>query len=113
MSKCKKRHWLAGALLFSIAMLGQARALPTFSLEMRDGELKPARIEVPSGERFKIELHNAGETPAEFESLRLRKEKVLGPGVHSFVVIAALARGKYKFFDDFHMQTGQGVIVAK
>jgi hypothetical protein len=42
----------------------------------------------------------------------LRKEKVLAPGADSFVVIAPLEPGEYKFFDDFHQQA-QGVIVAK
>jgi hypothetical protein len=42
----------------------------------------------------------------------LRKEKVLAPGGDSFVVIAPLSPGEYKFFDDFHQQA-QGVIVAK
>jgi len=37
---------------------------------------------------------------------------VLAPGADSFVVIAPLDKGEYKFFDDFH-QSAQGVIVAK
>jgi Cupredoxin-like domain len=57
-------------------------------------------------------VHNIGKGAAEFESIQLRKEKVLAPGADSFVVIAPLTPGEYKFFDDFH-QTAQGVIVAK
>ena len=57
--------------------------------------------------------NNTGTTPAEFESLRLRKEKVLGPGVESFIVIRRLSPGEYPFFDEFHMETGQGVIIAR
>jgi len=57
-------------------------------------------------------VHNTGTNAVEFESLQLRKEKVLAPGAQSFVVIAPLQPGEYKFFDDFHQQA-QGVIVAK
>ena len=89
-----------------------AADLPTFKLEMNDGKLNPTRIEVPAGQRIKIEVHNIGKGAAEFESIQLRKEKVLAPGADSFVVIAPLTPGEYKFFDDFH-QTAQGVIVAK
>src|ERR1700761_8129578 len=92
--------------------VAQAADLPTFQLEMNDGKLNPARIEVPSGQRIKIEVHNVGKGAAEFESVELRKEKVLAPGASSFVVIAPLDPGEYKFFDDFH-QSAQGVIVAK
>ncbi|SAL49502.1 hypothetical protein AWB67_02245 [Caballeronia terrestris] len=102
------------ALALSALFAGIAHAadLPTFKLEMNDGKLNPERIEVPAGQRIKIEVHNIGKGAAEFESLQLRKEKVLAPGADSFVVIAPLSPGEYKFFDDFH-QTAQGVIVAK
>jgi plastocyanin len=108
----KQMAAFAVAALASIAGLAQAADLPTFKLEMNDGKLNPARIEVPAGQRIKIEVHNVGKGAAEFESVQLRKEKVLAPGADSFVVIAPLDPGEYKFFDDFH-QSAQGVIVAK
>ena len=82
-------------------------------LEMNDGLLNPERIEIPADTQVKIILRNTGTTPAEFESLRLRKEKVLGPGTESFVVIRKASPGEYPFFDEFHMDTAQGVIVAR
>ncbi len=97
---------------FASGAPAQAADLPTFKLEMNDGKLNPTRIEVPAGQRIKIEVHNIGKGAAEFESIQLRKEKVLAPGADSFVVIAPLDKGEYKFFDDFH-QSAQGVIVAK
>jgi hypothetical protein len=104
----------AVSFAYSAAFVNVAHAadLPTFQLEMNDGKLNPPRIEVPSGQRIKIEVHNVGKGAAEFESVELRKEKVLAPGASSFVVIAPLSPGEYKFFDDFHQQA-QGVIVAK
>ncbi|WP_226806653.1 cupredoxin domain-containing protein [Candidatus Vallotia cooleyia] len=90
----------------------RSASLPTFQLEMVDGKLNPACTEVPAGKRIKIELHNIGQDAVEFESIQLRKEKVLAPGAESFVVIPPLSPGEYKFFDDFH-QSAQGVIVAK
>ena len=98
---------------FASAAAAQAADLPTFKLEMNDGKLNPTRIEVPAGQRIKIEVHNIGKGAAEFESIQLRKEKMLAPGASSFVVIAPMQPGEYKFFDDFHMATAQGVIVAK
>jgi plastocyanin len=103
---------LAAALVVTLAPLAAAEDLPTFRLEMADGKLNPARIEVPAGKRVKIEVRNTGKGAVEFESVQLRKEKVLAPGAESFVVIAPLDPGEYKFFDDFHQQA-QGLIVAK
>ncbi|MQQ99873.1 cupredoxin domain-containing protein [Glaciimonas soli] len=115
MSLNKIRSGFSAGLL--TALLLQATAsfaadLPTFKLEMKDGVLNPARIEVPAGQKIKITVHNTGTSAVEFESVQLRKEKVLAPGAESFVVIAPLSPGEYKFFDDFH-QSAKGVIVAK
>ena len=97
--------WLAGA--------AHAADLPTFKLEMTDGKLNPARIEVPAGQRFKIVLKNIGQGPAEFESTPLRVEKVLSPGVTTFVVIHPLKPGAYPFFDEFNSQLPEGSILAE
>ncbi len=91
----------------------QAEDLPTFQLDMKDGKLTPERIVAPAKQRFKIEITNSGKSAAEFESIQLRKEKVLAPGAHSFVVFRSLSPGEYKFFDDFHQTTAQGVLVVQ
>jgi plastocyanin len=104
---------VAGLVCALSAATAFAADLLTFKLEMADGKFNPARIEVPAGQRIKIEIHNVGKSAAEFESVELRKEKVLAPGAQSFVVIAPLRPGEYKFFDDFHLNMPQGAIVAK
>jgi plastocyanin len=112
-----RKTYFASGLAGLVCTLSVATAFAadilTFRLEMQDGKFNPARIEVPAGQRIKIEIHNVGKSAAEFESVELRKEKVLAPGAQSFVVIAPLRPGEYKFFDDFHLNMPQGVIVAK
>lgn len=91
----------------------RADEMPVFKIEFNDGVLTPQRLEVPANKPFKIELHNTGKTPAEFESLPLRKEKVLAPDSKSFIVIRRLDPGEYSFFDEFHPEAPQAVLVAK
>lgn len=90
-----------------------ARAdMPTFTLTFKaDGTFEPTRLEVPAG-RFKLVLVNESMEAVEFESLPLRKEKVLGPGVTSFVVLSLSRPGEYPFFDDFHPQV-KGILVVR
>lgn len=105
---------ILAALLVWIGMgvTAQADELPTFTLTFKaDGTFETQRLEVPAG-RFKIELINASNEAVEFESLPLRKEKVLGPGVTSFVVITISRPGEYPFFDDFHPNV-KGTLVVK
>jgi plastocyanin len=85
----------------------------TVKLSARDGKFFPTELVVPKGRKIRIEISNDGKTPVEFESTELRKEKVLAPGGKSVVVIVAQQPGRYKFFDDFHPTTGQGVLVVK
>lgn len=82
-------------------------------LVAKDGRFQPAELVVPPARRIKIVIRNAGDSPIEFESLSLRKEKVLAPGAHSFVVIAPLRPGSYDFFDEFHPDTGRGRLIVK
>ncbi len=100
-------------LLSLFSAVAFADDMPTFKLELKDGTLNPARIQVPAKTKFRLEVRNTGKTPVEFESTQLRKEKVLAPGAVSSVVIQPLDAGEYKFYDEFHMATAKGVIVAK
>lgn len=89
-----------------------AAPLPSYELAIADGHFSPATLSVPAGQRFKIIVRNVGQGPIEFESLPLRVEKVLGPGVTSFVVIHPLKPGRYRFFDEFHLDLPGGFIEA-
>ena len=99
--------------LLACALPAWAAPLPTYELEVRDGQFSPPNLTVPAGQRFKINVHNKGSGPVEFESMPLRVEKVLGPGVSSFVVIHPLKPGRYPFFDEFHLDMPQGFIEAQ
>lgn len=102
-------------LLASICWTPTARAddMPTIELLMKDGRLHPETLEVPANTRFRLRVRNEGPGAAEFESLELRKELVLAPGVTRNLVFAPMKPGSYKFFDEFHPDTAQGRIVAK
>ena len=86
---------------------------PTFRIEFRDGAIAPLRLEVPANTRFRLELKNSGQTPAEFESKELKKEKVLAADSESVLVIRTLDPGEYPFFDDFHPDAPPAILVAK
>lgn len=107
----------ASGLLLAVSLVAGAAAraddMPTFKLLMKDGRFLPETLEVPANTRFRLELKNEGPGATEFESIELKKEKVLAPGVTSNLVFFPLKPGTYKFFDDFHPDTAQGRIIAK
>lgn len=91
----------------------RAQELPTFEVVAKEGRLFPERLEVPIGQRIKLVVKNQGKSPIEFENLAMRIEKVLAPGATSFVVLPKLKPGEYEFNDEFHMDTGKMIVVAK
>lgn len=102
------------ALLLAMSSVPvRADDMPTIHLLMKDGRLFPETLEVPANTKFRLTVKNEGPGAAEFESLELRKETVLAPGVTRSLVFHPMKPGTYKFFDDFHPETAQGRIVAK
>ena len=108
-----KRPPIPWLLLAAALPLPALAELPSYELSLNDGHFSPAVLEVPAGQRFKIVLKNIGQGPAEFESTPLRVEKVLSPGVTTFVVIHPLKPGHYPFFDEFNPQLPEGGILAQ
>ncbi len=100
-------------IVLMLALPAWGAPLPTYELQISDGHFTPPSLTVPAGLRFKIIVHNVGQGPIEFESLPLRVEKVLSPGVTSFVVIHPLKPGRYGFFDEFHLDLPGGYIEAQ
>lgn len=106
------RIWMAilGPVL---ALAAQAADIPTFTVELNDGAISTRRIEVPAGQRFRVEVVNKGKTPAEFESLPLGLELVVAPGSTRSRALPGKSPGTYPFYDEFHMPTTQGEFVIR
>lgn len=99
--------------LFFGSTASVADDLPTIVLVMKDGLLLPDTLNVPAHTRFRLEVRNEGQGAAEFESLELRKELVLAPGISRKLVFHPMKPGTYLFFDEFHPETARGRIVAR
>jgi len=86
---------------------------PTFKIDIKDGVITPLEMDVPANTRIRLEISNSGTSPAEFESVQLKKEKVIAEGNTTVMVIRNLDPGTYDFFDDFHIDLPHAKITAK
>ena len=107
-------------LVFSLIVLmmlvfpAGARADDTvIELRFENRRFTPQTITVPANQALTIRVTNASTEPIEFESFKLNREKVVGPGETITVRIPALRPGSYDFYDDFHQDVPAGSIVAK
>lgn len=107
---------LSGLLGWSgLAPISSALAdeMPTYNLTIRAGRFIPNTVEVAANTKFRLLIKNEGPGAEEFESVELRKEKVLAAGGSSFIIFQPLKPGSYEFFGEFHPETAKGRIVAK
>jgi hypothetical protein len=82
-------------------------------ITLKGGRFDPLELVVPANTAFKLLVTNSDPDAIEFESFELHRERVVGPGETITVFMPSLSPGTYKFFDDFHNSTPNGVIVAK
>lgn len=104
----KKICFLALLLPFSVFA-----ADADYSLVIKDHRFQPAELTVPAGSKIKLLIENRDDTPEEFESHALNREKVIAAQGKATLYIGPLEAGRYPFFGEFNEATAQGVIIAK
>ncbi|WIO75659.1 cupredoxin domain-containing protein [Porticoccaceae bacterium LTM1] len=86
---------------------------PVIKIRIENHLFIPAEIEVPAGKKIKLIIENKDDTPEEFESYPLNREKVIVGKGKAVVFIGPLEPGEYPFFGEFNPKTAQGVIKVK
>jgi plastocyanin len=99
--------------LLAMAPRGWADDATTVKLTIKDHKFQPAEVSAPAGKPIALEIANQDPTPAEFESKALRVEKIIAGNGTATIQVRALAAGRYRFFDDYHAETTQGVLVVQ
>jgi hypothetical protein len=88
-----------------------SETLPQITVE--HGRFEPSELVVPANTAFKLRVTNKDSATIEFESFELHRERAVEPGETITVFMPSLSPGSYKFVDDFHSDTPEGVIVAR
>ncbi len=115
-----RRPHLNSIALVTAVIASIALSAPSFAsdgdasqIHFRNGRFEPAQLVVPANTPFRVQVTNSDTAAIEFESFELHRERVVRPGQTISVLMAPVAPGTYKFFDDFHHGTAEGAIVAK
>ncbi len=106
---------LCGAALATALLLVSAHAEDgvTLGIDFNDGVITPSRIETSAAPVLRLEVANSGAAAVEFESMELRKEKIIASGGKTILTFRSLPPGAYTFFDDFHPAAPAGILVVK
>ncbi|WP_237057525.1 cupredoxin domain-containing protein [Microbulbifer sediminum] len=86
---------------------------PVVELEIINHLFHPSELIVPANTKVKLIVYNRDQTPEEFESYELNREKVIMGGQRAIIFIGPLAPGEYPFFGEFNPRTAQGKVIAQ
>ena len=99
--------------LTSLLVLGAPAGAQELSITIKDHKFQPTELKVPAKKRITLTVINADATPEEFESKKLKVEKVI-PGKSKAVVrFGPLEPGRYDFVGEFHEDSAKGVVIAE
>jgi Cupredoxin-like domain len=85
----------------------------TYTILIKNHRFEPAELNVPAGKKIKLIINNTDNTPEEFESHELKREKVIPGNAKATIYVGPLSPGKYPFFGEFNEATAKGSITAQ
>lgn len=108
-----KRRLITYSVVFSGLFLPLwAYAKHEVEVILKDHLFYPAQIEVPAYKKIKLIIRNQDNTPEEFDSFDLNREKVIFANRAASIFIGPLQPGEYHFFGEYSPNTAQGVVIA-
>lgn len=108
------RNLYITAIMLACTAMTRAQAADSDILVIiKNHQFTPAEIKVPAQQRIKLNIHNQDNTPEEFESHSLNREKLIPAGAKVVIHIGPLKPGRYDFFGEFNQSTAKGVVIAE
>jgi hypothetical protein len=104
---------LLTAILCGLGVTAQAQEAASVQISIKDHRFAPAEIKAPANKPITLRVKNLDGTPAEFESVSLRVEKIIAGNSEGIINLRPLEPGRYQFFDDFNKATTQGALVVQ
>jgi plastocyanin len=83
------------------------------SISIKDQKFDPPEPHAPANQPITLVVKNLDQTPVEFESKPLKVEKMVVGGGEITLQVRPLAPGRYRFFDDFHPNATEGVLIVE
>lgn len=103
----------AFAIFCTFIVSSNAMAIEEYELLIKDHQFQPSELSIPAGQKVKLNIKNLDDTPEEFESNELKREKVIMGKASASVFVGPLEPGVYPFIGEFHPDTAQGKIHVK
>ena len=107
-------NYLALVAAMTMLSIGGAAfaAMPgTIDLEIKDGKIYPANVEMPAGQKVEVRLMNSQKTRIELVGDAPDREVEAKPGITTKFMVGPLRAGNYDVFDKSHPDVRATIIV--
>jgi plastocyanin domain-containing protein len=105
----KKSLFVAGLLVSGLVFAGDQEV----TLVIENHQMKPSTIEIPADKKIKLIMTNKDNTPEEFESYDLAREKIIPANSTTELYIGPLKPGRYEFHGELNPKTAKGEVIVK
>jgi len=109
-TRWKRWRW---CLLPAALLLSLPASAAEYKITIQAHHFVPDTLQITANERHRITILNQDDTPEEFESYSLNREKVVAGKSKIIIFLPPLASGEYPFFGEFNQKTAQGRIIIK
>ena len=106
------KNVFAALVLAAACLPANAQQAASVTVSVKNHRFQPAEVQAPAKVPIELRIKNLDPTPMEFESVRLRVEKVVSGNSEGIIRLRPLEPGRYNFFDDLHQET-TGVLVVR
>jgi hypothetical protein len=101
------------ALSVSLFCYPLLAAVTEYHIQLKDHLFFPSRISIPANQKVKLIIDNQDNTPEEFDSFSLNREKVIFANRKASIFIGPLKPGEYDFFGEYNPNTASGTVIVE
>jgi hypothetical protein len=101
------------ALPFSLFCHPVWAAVTEYHIQLKDHLFFPSQITIPADQKVKLVIDNQDNTPEEFDSFSLNREKVIFANHQASIFIGPLKPGEYEFFGEYSPNTARGTVIVE
>jgi plastocyanin len=108
----KRVYQILVALVCAYFTSAAAFAAEVITVDLKDNIFEPSVITISENTKIKLIIVNHDDSPEEFDSFDLNREKVIFANSSAILFIGPLPKGTYHFFGEYHPETAIGKVIV-
>jgi hypothetical protein len=114
-NKAPTNKRLKQTLVFLVSIylsINTAFAAKLVTLNLKNNMFEPSIITISKNTKIKLVIINHDDSPEEFDSFDLNREKVIFANSTATLFVGPLPKGTYYFFGEYHPDTAVGKVIV-